>query len=304
MIKVIFFGTNTESVPALMELLKNKNISVVAGVTSKPKPANRQMKISDGPVLSELKKNNIPAFFDTTENLEDKIANFAPDVNVVVSFGHILSSEIIHSARVGTVNIHPSLLPKFRGPSPVPYTILSGEKTTGVTIIEMDEKMDHGPILDVSEISLEGDENTPDLLLRLMTIGSKRVVDVLEKYANNEISKTPQNHTNASFTKLFTRDSGRISSDTDNVIAERMVRAFAPWPGTWTEANINERWTRVKILKSHLSEKNGESDVIQERNGELTLGSLILDTIQFEGKTSVSGNEFARTHKLFKAQIR
>ncbi len=303
MIKVAFFGTNNESIPALNVLLGSSDISVVLGVTSAPKRGDRnQMK--ECPVHIILKKQGIPVVFVADSNANEMIRKLGVDINVVVSYGKILSKDSINSARIGTINVHPSLLPKFRGPTPVPAAIMSGEDETGVTIIDMDEKMDHGPIIDSVKVPLKGNEKMPDLLISLMKIGADRLVNVIKEYVSGEIKKTAQDHAKATFTKLFTRDSGRIIAGFDSVLFERMVRALNPWPGVWMMVEQKGKPCKLKILEAHLDNyKEQENSSIIESDKILRIGRLILDRILFEGKKSVSGAEFAATHRRFSAKI-
>lgn len=191
----------------------------------------------------------------------------AADIGILASFGAIISKEILNSFPQGILNVHPSLLPKYRGPSPVQTAILNGEKETGVTIIKMDELVDHGPIVaQVKELILPTDTST-SLYGRLFEKGAKLLNELLEK----PIKTTPQDHAKATFTKKFTREDGKIDWHKTAVEIDRQIRALYPWPGTWTDINSK----RLKILKAHL--KNNK---------------LVLDEVQLEGKKPVTFRQF------------
>ena len=303
MIKIVFFGTNIESMPALHTLFLDTRISISSIVTAEPKPIGRKQKLIDGPVLEFAKENNIPVLFDSDSNLIARLREHQTDLQIVVSYGRILKQDVLTIPRFGSINVHPSLLPRFRGPAPVPFTILAGEDKTGVTIIQMDEKMDHGQILAMEQITLHGDENTPELLMRLMKLGAEMLLDVIANTVSGKQIATEQNHNDATFSKMLTRDDGRLPIRESPIVWERMVRALNPWPGVWCEVLQNDKPTRIKIHDAHLSGTGDTSDTIREIDGKIHIGSFILDTIQFEGAKITSGITFAKTHKSYSALI-
>ena len=208
------------------------------------------------------------------------------DLIVVACYGKILPKEMLTIPKYGALNIHPSLLPKYRGPAPVPNTILNGEKETGVSIILMDEREDHGPILASREFSISnfqfsnglGKPTAPELLQILWELGGDLAVETIPKWIGGEITPQEQDHSKATFTRKLTREDGRIDWNRPVEYIERQVRAFAPWPGAFTF------WggKRVKILKAHIKE-----------------GKLIVDELQLEGKKPTTLQEFLLGHKDF-----
>lgn len=166
------------------------------------------------------------------------------DLAVVAAYGHILTKNELETPKYGCINVHPSLLPKYRGPSPVPTTILNGDKATGVTIIKMDEKMDHGPIIATKKISLTGQEIFPELINKLFQLGAELLVKIIPDFISGKIKPIRQNHAKASFCQLIKKQDGYF--DIGNLPSpdklDRMIRAYYPWPGVWT------RWNN-KIVK-------------------------------------------------------
>ncbi len=201
------------------------------------------------------------------------------DLVVVSSYGNILSAEILKIPKYGALNVHPSLLPKYRGPIPVPAAILNGEKETGVTIILMDERVDHGPILASKKFEI-GDEKltTPELLEILWELGSDLLVETIPKWIAGEITPQEQDHAKATYTKKLTREDGRIDWNQSSEYIERQIRAFTPWPGAF----IFWKEKRVKILVAHIAE-----------------GKLVIDEVQLEGKKPTTYREFLLGHKDF-----
>ena len=192
------------------------------------------------------------------------------DLAVVAAYGHILTKEELNQPRYGCINIHPSLLPKYRGPSPIQTAILNGDKTTGVTIIKMDEKMDHGPILYQESLELSGKDNSQTLSNKLFQAANEVLPQIIEDFVKGKTTPKEQNHTDASFCERLIKESGYfeisnpprlLSPDGEanggqasSEILDRMIRAYYPWPGVWT------RWNGkiVKFLPGGLVQMEGK----------------------------------------------
>lgn len=208
-----------------------------------------------------------------------KILN--PDLFVVAAFGKILSSEVLDIPRLGTINVHPSLLPIYRGPSPVQWTILEGQTETGVTLILMDEQVDHGVILWQEKVILTGDETFESLVTSLFKLAADNIAETIKKFSSGEIKPTEQNHNRATFTKMLTRESGFIDIDNPPANLSNMIRAFYPWPGVWLKAEINGQEKIVKLLPNN--------STIQQSNNPFL--------IQVEGKKEMSFKDFINGYK-------
>lgn len=246
MIKIIFFGSDWRSKLVLSSLKKDKRFEIVKVVTN---------------------KDDLAQF---------KSLTFRPDVGILASFGVILSQEVIDFPKKGILNIHPSLLPKYRGTSPVQAAILAGDKQTGVSIIKIDEKVDHGPILSQFEELIRPEDTAESLEQRLFAQGTEVLKTILSAYLKGQIKPKEQNHQQATYTKKLNRDDGKIDWSKPPEFIERQIRAYYPWPGTWTEIHLRgEKSKRLKILKAHL--KNGK---------------LVPDLVQLEGKKPVRYTQF------------
>ncbi|MEK7542564.1 MAG: methionyl-tRNA formyltransferase [Patescibacteria group bacterium] len=208
------------------------------------------------------------------------------DLVVVGFYGKILPKEMLEKPKYGALNVHPSLLPKYRGPSPVQTTILNGDTKTGVTIIQMDKEVDHGPILAAREFQIsnfqfqneQGKPATPELEKVLWTLGADLLLEVIPKWVAGEITPKEQNHKNAIYSRKLSREDGHIDWNQSAEYIERQVRAFTPWPGAFTFW----KGERVKILKAHLAQ-----------------GKLVVDELQLEGKKPTTLREFLLGHKDF-----
>ena len=200
------------------------------------------------------------------------------DLMVVGFYGKILPKEMLEKPKFGALNVHPSLLPKHRGSSPVQTTIFQGEKETGVTIIKMDEEVDHGPILAQRTYVISGNPTTPELEKILWTLGGNLLVEILPKWIAGKIIPQEQDHTKATYTKKLGREAGRIDWSKPALYIERQIRAFTPWPGTY----ILWKEKRVKILKAHIEREK-----------------LVIDELQIEGKKPTTFRDFLLGHKDF-----
>ena len=208
------------------------------------------------------------------------------DLIVVGFWGEIVRKETLEKPKFGALNVHPSLLPKYRGPTPVLFTILNGDSETGVTIIKMDEEVDHGPIIAAREFLISnfkflnglGKPTSPELLQILWEMGGDLLVETIPKWIGGEIQPQEQDHSKATYTKKLTRENGRIDWNLPAEYIERQVRAFTPWPGAFTIW----KGKRVKILKAHVEG-----------------GKLVIDELQMEGKKPTTFHDFLLGHKDF-----
>ncbi|MEX0587434.1 MAG: methionyl-tRNA formyltransferase, partial [Patescibacteria group bacterium] len=210
-----------------------------------------------------------------------------PQLFVVASYGMIIPPETLEIPEKGALNVHPSLLPKYRGASPIQAAILNGDLETGVTIMQMDEKMDHGPLLSQKKVTLDAAETTPTAMVKLAQFGGELLTRTIPGYLNGKIPPRPQDHDLATFTKLIKKDDGKVNWQENNIQIERMVRAFNPWPGVWTTVgemaeqldrelkNQRRQNLRLKVLQAHLEN-----------------GTLSLDAVQVEGKNPTPFTEF------------
>jgi len=230
-----------------------------------------------------------------------------PDVGVLASFGAIVPKEILNFPKHGILNIHPSLLPKYRGPSPVQTAILNGERQTGVTIIKMDEKIDHGPIVAQFKEEILPTDTAESLYFRLFSAGAEVLKTILPAYLEGRIELREQNHSAATYTKKITREDGfipleKLKAAIQGINAEtidRQIRAYYPWPGTYTIIKFKIQsagWrTKSKIqsagwpIKSKIQNKR-----LKILRAHLENERLVLDTVQLEGKKPVIFKQFCQ----------
>ncbi len=268
--KIIFIGTSSFALPALEKLVEH-NYQVLAVVTAPDKPTGRQQEMTPSPVKEIALKYNLPII-----QLEE-IPQLESDLIITASYGRIIPKEIINTPKKGSINLHPSLLPKYRGPSPIQTAILNGDRITGISIIQMDQKMDHGPVLAQQESAISPDDTYQSLEQKLSEQSADLLIEILPRYFKNKLKPEIQDEHEANYTKILTKQDGKINWQKSAQEIERKVRAFYPWPGAWTESNGQ----RIKIIKAKV-----------ENN------KLILELVQPAGKKPMTGQEFLRGHKL------
>lgn len=315
--KIIFWGTPKFAAVILDFLIKN-NYQPITVVTAPDKPVGRhayrqagKQILTPSPVKELAIKYDIPILQPKKlrENSEFKsqILDLNPDLFIVAAYGLILPKELLDVPKYGSLNVHPSLLPKYRGASPIQATILSGDQETGVTIISMDQEMDHGDIVATSKFKLQNSKlNYEELSKELANLGAKLLIEILSKWLNGEIKPVAQDHSKATFTKIIKKDDGRIDWSKSAEEIERQIRAFNPWPSAYSQLIINDKQRttkRLKIIKADILDgpsidrrqlEVGQVFLAENKNLAVTCGknALILEEIQLEGKKPVTAKEF------------
>lgn len=308
-IRVVFMGTPEFAETVLQELLE-KRYNLVAVYTRPDKAVGRDQEVQEGPVKMLAKKHSIPVeqpekFDDETI---DKLKNYKPDLIVVVAYGKILPKKVLQTPGFGCINIHPSLLPKFRGPSPIQNTLLAGEEETGVTIMLMDEGMDSGDILMQQTVAIDPDEILPSLSRRLASISADLLLKTIPLWIERAIEPQKQDESKVTLCQLIEREDGHILWANDAVTIYNTFRALHPWPG------IYGFWKRddnqlLRIKFNHITHQKqspqtthhlGEVFELGEKIGvQAAQGVVFLEEVQLEGKTVVPIAEFIKGYPQF-----
>lgn len=270
-------------------------------------------------ILSKLTKSGykpLAIFRDPKEKISvliEKLKILKPDLAVIAAFGKILPQEILEIPRLGFINVHPSLLPKYRGASPIQYAILNGDKETGVTIMKIDEKMDHGPIIANSILPIASSDTYKTLSEKLAKLGAELLIKTLPNYFSGKIKPSPQEHNKATYTKIIKKEDGKIDWEKSAQVLERVTRAYYPWPSAWTRIMNSEPRITNKVLKiieaEVLGDKNGYQvgEVFLADNNELAIkcgqGILVIKKLQLEGGKILSAKDFLNGHKDFIGSI-
>ena len=310
-LKIVFMGTPEFGATILEELIK-ANYRPVLVITAPDKPVGRKQILTPSPVKVIAQKYKIPVLQpDKILDSKLKIQDSKPDLIIVAAYGQILPKEILEIPKKGSLNVHPSLLPKWRGPSPIQCAILNGDKKTGVTIILMDEKLDRGPILNQRELEISEDETSTTLHDKLANLGTSLLMETILKWAQGMIKSRPQDESKATYTKILTKMDGKINWKKTAQDLEREVRAFNYWPGSFTFWKKRDGiMIRIKILKTRVFKSIGgiaypigktlvvPQNEIGVQCGKAFLGGggdfLVIEKLQLEGKKETGSEELLR----------
>lgn len=251
--KVVFFGSNWYTVPVVKTLINHHLILVVTTETT-------------GTLIDFCKANSIPVLSTHLKDVEsvENIKSLNADVAILASYGAFIPKGIINSFKEGIINIHPSLLPRWKGPSPIQYTLLNGDTQTGVSLIRLDNEIDHGPILSQKPYALNGNETSEDLLSILFEIGAEMVDEQLIILEDGRLLiETPQDHSKETWSYKITKENGKIELDQspEPDALKNMIHAYYPWPGVWLIASLKGQERRIKLLPDGKIHVEGKTPV-------------------------------------------
>jgi methionyl-tRNA formyltransferase len=297
--RIVFFGTSEVGIPILEALMKEHE--VVQVITSPDAPVGRKQELQATPIANLANFLKIPVqkpekVKDNPEFLEF-LKTIGADIFIVVSYGKILPAALLDIPRLKTLNVHFSMLPKYRGAAPIQYALLNGEKVTGTSIFILDEQVDHGPILIQKEFYIEPNDTFTTLAAKLADLSAQLLINILPQYEVGVINPQEQNHDSATFTKLIKKEHGRIDWTKPAQEIFNQWRAFTPWPGIWT----TWQGQTFKILTAEVATSVEESQARENVPcGDNT--SLHLLEVQPAGKNAMSIKDFLNGQKEFKPQ--
>jgi methionyl-tRNA formyltransferase len=296
-LRTIYFGTPIFAVAPLEILLQDKRYQIIAVVSQQDKPVGRQQIRTKSPVVLLAEEREIPVYTPSTVKTEETVLwvqNQRPDICIVVAYGKIIPQKILSIPPYGFINVHGSLLPKYRGASPIQYALWQGEKETGITIMQMNEKMDEGDMIMQKSIPIDPHDTYTTLSEKLSCLGAEMLGDTVEKYVQNKILPVPQNHAQATYCSLITKEMGHIEWATETAIEiERKLRAFTPWPGIYTYL----AGKRLKILQAHVEHQHAllpAGSLVEKKRIQTREGMLVPTLVQPEGKKPMSFEDFIR----------
>lgn len=301
--KIVFMGTPEFAVPSLVSLYKNGyNIPLV--ITQTDKPRGRGKKFKPTPIKEKALELGLevyqPESINSTESI-NKLKGISPDCIIVVAYGQILKKDILELTQHGCLNIHASLLPKYRGAAPINWAIIKGEKETGVTIINMDEGLDTGDMLKLESIPIMQDDDSKTIHDKLSKLGGKLIIETLEDINNGNIKITPQLNQLSTYAPKISKKTGEINwnSNGDNII--NLIRGLKPWPSAYTVY----KGKKVKIHKAKKIEKftNDENGVIVNVSNDgmyvnCSDSCIVVEELQFPGKKKLKVSDYIRGNQL------
>ena len=299
---IIFIGTGEIGSLLLEELHKDDRFDIKLVITQIDKPAGRKMKIMASPIKAMAL--NIGIKIDQPENINNKesidsIKEMNPDMIVLMAYGQILKKELLGIPKFGCINVHASLLPKYRGASPIQQTLLNQDKITGINIMEMEEKMDTGPIFASFDIPIENNENAITLADRLANLTAYNTPNILDDICDGRAETKLQDNSKASYCQKINKSDGEIDWQEDANVIVAKIRAFTGWPGTFTFWNGK----RLKILNGQSDKSLSTSGLVFQKDHLIMVGtgkgSVILDKVQIEGRNVQSIDEFVKGYGDF-----
>jgi len=303
-VKVIFFGSTKFSLPIIKKI--NEYFELAGIVIVKPRPKGRGLKITLPEVAEWAKSVGIRIFSPDDPNEKgfiNTISRLEPDLFVLSAYGHILSGDLLNVPRFGGLNVHPSLLPKYRGAAPIQRAIMAGEKKTGITIFFMDEKIDHGDIIFQKELMIEPDDTYGSLMAKLSTLGEEVIVDILNSVKSDNCVRMKQDESIKTYAAKINKREMIINwhESTENII--NLIRALSPRPGARTVFRGKE----LKIFQALSAEGKLQPGFIHIENKKVHVGtgdgSVILNDVQPEGKARISGLDFINGFRVKEGEM-
>ncbi|MBI2845191.1 MAG: methionyl-tRNA formyltransferase [Chloroflexi bacterium] len=300
--RVLFMGTPQFAIPVLEGLLEN--YEVVGVVTQPDRPAGRGRRPTPSPVKVLAQSRGIAALQPASlreKEVQAEIQRLEPKVIVVAAYGEIIPPAILQAAPFGCLNIHPSLLPKHRGASPIPAAILAGEEKTGVSIMRMDEGLDTGPIIAQAEENIRPQDTAASLKERLAKKGADLLLEILPRWLKGEIQARPQDETQATQTRPLKKEDGKIAWGKSADEIWRQIRAYDPWPGSYT--SWQGQSLKILAARPQPSAFPGSPGQVVAEEQEIGIitgeGLLLLEKVQLGGKREMEIKEFLRGYPSF-----
>lgn len=308
---IVFMGTPDFAVPTL-QMLIDEGYNIKAVVTQPDRPKGRGKQLAAPPVKELALKYNIPVLqpekIRSDQEFAKELKKLNPDLAIVVAFGQILPKSILDIPRLGCVNVHGSLLPKYRGSSPIHRAVLNNEEKTGVTIMYMDVGMDTGDMISTAEMLILPDETAGSLHDRMMHVGAEALREALPSIIACTCKREKQNEEEATYAPLLDKQMGLINWDQDSCVIDCLVRGLAPWPAAYTyyDQKMLKVWKVKEVPYADSKKQPGEIlDIIAEEGILVkTLdGALIITELQAQGKRRMKASDYLRGHEVKVGEI-
>ncbi|WP_317320048.1 methionyl-tRNA formyltransferase [Subdoligranulum variabile] len=299
--KILFMGTPDIAAESLEALIEAGH-EICAVFTRRDKPVGRKQILTAPPVKQLAEQHGIPVYQPRTlrdGSSDDVIRELAPDIIVVVAYGCIIPPQLLHVAPYGCINLHVSLLPKYRGSAPIQWAVLNGDERTGVSIMQLDEGLDTGDVLMVEPVAIDPEETSGQLFDRVSALGAKTLVTALEKLQAGQLTPVPQQHELASLAPPLNKDMARFDFTQDAGHIHNWVRGMNPWPVAWFEKDGK----RIKVLECHIAKETrsaapGTVLALKPLTIAAENGAVELLTVTPEGGKPMAGTAWAAGRRL------
>lgn len=305
-LRIIFCGTPAFGLPTLTRLHADADFVIDGVITQPDRPRGRGQKTASSRIKEAALKAGIQVHQPEkikSEAAREILKRMAPDAVVIIAYGQIIPRDLLEIPKLGWINLHASLLPRYRGAAPIQRAILHGDTRTGITTMRIDSGLDTGPILAQLEMEIGRDETAPELMARMSEAGAPLVADTLRKLARGEIEPRPQNNAAATLAPPLRKDEGQIDWSQPAPEIYNRIRALQPWPGTYTQ--FRERLCHIwgTPTENLSAAKTGEPGTITESHGQILVACgertwLQLEHVQPEGRKRMSAREFANGARL------
>jgi methionyl-tRNA formyltransferase len=305
-LRIVFCGTPEFAVPSLRRLAERPEFSIEAVITQPDRPRGRGQHVSAAPIKEAALEIGVHVYQPETiksESSQDFLKGIAPDAVVIIAYGQIIPARLLTIPRLGWINVHASLLPRYRGAAPIHWAIANGETVTGLTTMQIDAGMDTGPTLLRREVEIAPEETAPELAARMSTIAAELIGESLLRFDRGEISPTPQDQKGASYAPILKKENGRIDWNLPAQHIHNRMRGFTPWPGSYStfRKQTCHLWGRpetsgaagVYLSPGEIVSSAKQIDIVC---GEGTC--LRVESIQIEGRKKISARDFANAARL------
>jgi methionyl-tRNA formyltransferase len=314
-LRVVFFGTPEFALPSLRLIVANPEIQLEAVVTQPDRPRGRGQQVSTSAVKDFALTNGI--YLYQPEKIRDETVvtffrRMQPDAVIIIAYGQKIPQSLLEIPRLGWINLHGSILPKYRGAAPINWAIANGETRTGVTTMQVDATMDTGPILLQHEIEIGNDETAPELAHRMAEAGAPLVIDSLLRLDRREITARPQDNLRASHAPMLKKEMGNLDWSMPAAQLYNRIRGFDPWPGAYTyfRGQHCRVWGRPanRDAQQQLVQPTAIPGSILVDGGEILVACgnktwLRVETLQLEGKKRITAKEFANGTRLASGEL-
>jgi methionyl-tRNA formyltransferase len=301
-LRVVFMGTPDFSVPTLSEIV-SAGYDVAGVYTQPPRPAGRGMEARKSPVHVFAEEAAIPVFTPKTlrrREIQEGFASLAPDVAVVAAYGLLLPPPVLNAPPLGCLNLHASLLPRWRGAAPIQRAIMAGDKETGVMIMKMDQGLDTGPVALADYLLIGAEATAGEIHDQLSLMGASLMLSALSLLERGTLNFLPQPRERATYAPKIAKEETRIDWTRSGAEVHNRIRALSPYPGAWFEALLGGRAERVKVLRSVLVPGKGNPGQLLDANLTVACGSqaVRLTQVQRSGRRPMGGADFLRGFPL------
>jgi len=305
-LRIVFCGTPEFAVPSLRRLAERPEFSVEAVITQPDRPRGRGGHVSSAPVKEAALELGLHVYQPESiksESSQEFLKRVAPDAVVIIAYGQIIPARLLTIPRLSWINVHGSLLPRYRGAAPIHWAVANGETVTGLTTMQIDAGMDTGPMLLRREVQIGPDETSPKLAARMSAAGADLIVETLVRFDRGEIAPAPQDEKDATYAPILKKEDGRIDwTKTAQQIYNRM-RAFTPWPGTYTtfRGQTCHVWGRPETQSPPRADTTPGEIISSAKEIYVQCGEgtrLRLESVQIEGRKKITAREFANGARI------